>query len=242
MKNIYQGAELFSEFVPDDTCKQTSSIQEVDKFLVGSNIQLVLDLGCGDGNSVDFFRKKIPDVRWIGLDIESSLELKKRNRTDVEFSFYDGVNIPFEDNYFDLIYSHQVFEHVQYPKELMKEINRVLKCNGIFVGSTSHLEAFHGNSTFNYTPYGFTLLLKDTQLVLLSLKPGIDVFTLLLARLTNRFKLFSSFISRYFQRESPVNLIIGIFSKLLGKSNKDINLLKLLFSGHFVFILKKICN
>lgn len=241
MNNIYEGAHLFSEYVPEDTCKQTSSIQELDKFLAGSDIKLVLDLGCGDGNSVDFFRKKIPDVRWIGLDVESSLELRKRNRTDAEFCFYDGINIPFEDNYFDLIYSHQVLEHVHSPGELMKEINRVLKFNGVFIGSTSHLEAFHGNSTFNYTPYGFTLLLKNTQLFLITLKPGIDVFTLFLARLTNRFKILS-FFSRFYNKESPFNISITLIGKLFKKSNKDINLVKLLFCGHFVFILKKTCN
>lgn len=241
MKSIYEGAELFSIYVPEDTCRQTSAIQELDK-LINSDIKLVLDLGCGDGNSIDFFRKKNPDVRWIGLDVKSSLELRKRNRTDAEFLFYDGVNIPFEDNFFDLIYSHQVFEHVHFPYELMKEVSRVLKSGGIFVGSVSHLEAFHGNSTFNYTPYGFSLLLKDTQLVFITLRPGIDVFSLFISRLTGRFKLLSWIFSRYYQKESPINKIIGLSGRLFKKSNKDINLLKLLFSGHFVFILKKQCN
>jgi hypothetical protein len=34
----------------------------------------------------------------------------------------------------------------------------VLKVGGYLVGSVSHLEPYHGYSTFNYTPYGFRII------------------------------------------------------------------------------------
>jgi ubiquinone/menaquinone biosynthesis C-methylase UbiE len=115
----YQGSELIKAFVPDDSCKQMSSIELVEELLKKYEFENVMDLGCGIGNSVDFFRSKQQDIKWIGLDLNSSPEVNLRIRDDVNFYTYDGINIPFPDNYFDLIYCHQVFEHVERPFELM---------------------------------------------------------------------------------------------------------------------------
>lgn len=237
---MYHGSDLIADFVPDDHSRQTSSLQMLNSFLLKrTDMEIILDLGCGEGLTVDLFRKSVPGAKWIGLDIESSQEVDRRKRTDAEFCSYDGVNIPFTENCFDLIYCHQVFEHVQKPIDLIREISRVLKPGGVFIGSTSQLETFHSMSTYNYTPYGFSLLLEGTNLRFLELRPAIDAFFLLLVRIFNRFKLLSKFLVRYFEKESPVNRLIGIAGRLTGKSRKDINLLKLLFCGHFSFYITK---
>ncbi len=238
---MYYGSDSIAPFVPSDSSKQTSSLQMLSKFLINTpDLQRVLDLGCGEGHTVDLFKNSAPKARWIGLDIESSQEVNRRKRADAEFHFYDGVNIPFEDNFFDLIYCHQVFEHVQKPIDLMKEVSRVLKPGGAFIGSTSQLEMFHSMSTYNYTPYGFSLLLEDTNLKFIELRPAIDGFFLFLVRIFNRNKILSKFFNRYFEKESPVNKFIGSIGWFTRKSKIEINLIKLLFCGHFSFYITKI--
>ena len=113
--------------IPNDHSHQTTSIDFVKKFVTQhGDIKRVMDLGCGSGDSVDLFRQIDPNINWIGLDIEGSPEVGKRTRKDAEFCSFNGTNIPFDDDHFDLIYCNQVLEHVKYPSKLLKEVARVL--------------------------------------------------------------------------------------------------------------------
>ena len=116
----------------------------------GSKGLKVLDLGCGAGRTVDIFRRLDPEVDWRGLDLESSPEVDKRTRKDASFYTYDGVHIPFDDAIFDIVFSHQVFEHVRHPEALLEEVTRVLKPGAAFIGSVSALEPYHSFSLWNY--------------------------------------------------------------------------------------------
>ena len=51
----------------------------------------VLDLGCGAGNSVDYFRRKRPEIRWIGLDIgPRTAELFENELADAALVTWNG--------------------------------------------------------------------------------------------------------------------------------------------------------
>lgn len=237
---MYHGSDLIADYVPDDNCRQSSAWELTSELIEKIEFENVLDIGCGTGDSIDFFRKRKPSIKWIGLDVENSQEVMQRTRKDADFRNFDGVNIPFPDEYFNLIFTRQVLEHVEKPFELINEICRVMKHGAYLVGSTSYLEAFHSLSTFNYTPHGFTVLLKDLPLEIVELRPGIDAVTLNVTRLFNKSKVLTKLFSGFYERQSPLNMIIGLLGKVLRKSNREINLLKLLFCGHFCFIVKKI--
>lgn len=225
--------------VPDDHSQQVSAEYYIDYYYrhlkCSSDTTKVMDLGCGDGRSIDLFRHQEPDVQWIGIDIENSPEVRSRNRSDAEFRTFDGVHIPFGDNNFDLIYSKHVFEHVQYPDRLLQEVHRVLKPNGYFMGSTSHLEPYHSYSFWNYTPYGFKSLLAEANLELLEIRPGIDGVSLMIWSGLGGPKFFSS----WWVKESPLNQIINLTGKLKQRSHALINAKKLLFCGQFSFLIAK---
>jgi SAM-dependent methyltransferase len=233
---MYAGDELIKKFIPDDHSRQVSSIFILDKiFNSGIKVNSVLDLGCGKGDSVDYFRKKNPDIKWVGVDIECSPEVSLRKRTDAEFVAFDGINLPFEKESFDLIFSNQVFEHVRYPERLLKEVYRVLNKGGYFVGSVSHLEPYHSLSIWNYTPYGFKILIEESGMELKEIRPGIDVLTLIIRRAFRGHKCFD----RYWRKESPLNKLIGFVSFFMHKKHNEINLIKLLFCGQFIFVAQK---
>ncbi|MDD5072257.1 MAG: class I SAM-dependent methyltransferase [Candidatus Omnitrophica bacterium] len=235
---MYAGDELIKEFVPNNECKQISSTFFLDLLLKDTKIEKILDLGCGKGDSVDYFRKKDPEIQWVGLDIQSSPEVGARKRTDAAFVTFNGREIPFADGYFDIIYCNQVLEHAEKPEELINEATRVLKKGGFLVGSTSHLEPFHSLSMYNFTPYGFSLMVK-APLKLKEIRPGIDVFTLIFSRIFKRVPLLSQLLSSYFENESPFNFMMTVAGKMTGRSDQYINLAKLLFCGHFRFLIQK---
>ena len=96
-----------------------SSAQVVAEDFVPALVQpeaLVVDLGCGRGDSVDVFRVAEPSVRWIGVEVGDS---EYETREDVELRVFDGVSLPFEDASVDVVFSKQVLEHVERPHELV---------------------------------------------------------------------------------------------------------------------------
>lgn len=226
--------QILESSLPSDHCKQVAG----DYYITNSTIQdetNILDVGCGVGNSYDLFKKQNPTVNWTGIDLVVSPEVRLRNRKDCNFVGFDGETLPFNNGTFDLVFSKQVFEHVYRPEKLLKEINRVLKNGGIFIGSVSYLEPYHSLSITNFTPYGLKKMLNDNNLNLVELRPGIDSITLLV-----RSMIQSKFGVDYFlTHESPINFLIGIFYKILGKDIKSTNFAKIAYAGHLIFFAKK---
>lgn len=233
---MFELYRLIEKQLPSDHSRQVSSEYYIKRILeeLGPTPN-VLDLGCGIGSSMNKFHRLSSGVKWHGLDIEDSPEVRSRTRSDATFFSYDGINIPFEDDTFDFVYSHQVFEHVICPAELMKEIHRVLKPSGHFAGSTSQLEPYHSNSVWNYTPYGFRILLERAGFDVLELRPGIDAVTLIARRILGRPRIFD----KWFVSESPTNRLIGLVGRLRGARTQTINAAKLLYCGQFCFSARR---
>lgn len=192
----------------------------------------VLDLGCGTGDSVDLFRSLEPSVRWTGADIESSPEVAQRTRGDADFVTFDGERLPFADRSFDLVYCKQVLEHVRHPAPLLGEVARVLDPSGALAGSTSHLEAFHSRSVWNYTPYGLMLLFEEAGLELVEVRPVIDAFTLVTWRALGTPRFFA----RWWARESPPYRAISLLARATRWDHRTVNTAKLTLSGQFTFL------
>ncbi len=227
--------EVSQTYIPVDHCKQVTAEKCAIAILSQmKNASRVLDLGCGTGGSIDFFKLHAPGAHWVGLDIQDSPEVRARCRTDGEFHVFDGVDIPFEDSSFDLVYCKQVLEHVKNPYMLLKEVQRVLKPGGYLVGSTSHLEPYHSYSYQNFTPFGFCALAQDASLQIMEIRPGIDGLTLTFRRGLGA----PGFMNRWFEKESPLNRLIAIAGFLMKRDIAWRNEAKLLFCGHFCFLLR----
>jgi len=84
----------------------------------------LLDFGCGSKPYRSLFKVD----QYIGLDISDNPG-HSHDGEDIDV-FYDGKKIPFEDNYFDSVFSSEVFEHVFNLDEMLIEINRVMKLDG----------------------------------------------------------------------------------------------------------------
>ncbi len=69
--------KLLNGCIPHDHSHQVTSEYYVEYLLrQGIDIRQVLDLGCGIDNSIDYFWRKNPGIRWIGLNIEKSPEVE----------------------------------------------------------------------------------------------------------------------------------------------------------------------
>ena len=94
----------------------------------------VLDYGCGIGFNIYYYAKVFPNV--IGIDNDKrSVEIAKRQLKKLECNkrvlHYNGKKLPFKKNTFDIVCASDVWEHVETPRLMLKEIYRVLKPGGI---------------------------------------------------------------------------------------------------------------
>lgn len=229
--------EYLKEAIPSDHGRQTNASAVLQARVdAGLRPARVLDFGCGDGRSIDLFRRVLPSTEWTGVDIASSPEVANRRRTDGEFVTYDGYELPFPNCSFPLVYSYQVLEHVHKPDVAFREIARVLEPGGLFIGQTSQFEPYHSYSLWNFTVYGFKRLVEEAGLRLVELRPGIDGFTLMRRTYEHRPRE----MSKYFFQESPVNEEID--RGVEGKRARIRNFRKLMFCGQFAFVVQRVVS
>ncbi|MFD5572574.1 class I SAM-dependent methyltransferase [Streptomyces cadmiisoli] len=229
--------DLLHDCIPDDHARQVTSRYYLDEAMSSPEApDRVVDLGCGRGASAALFKRHAPKVRWLGVDIRHSPESSQHRPGGDPLVHYDGINLPFRSDSLPLIYSHQVFEHVSHPRELLAEVGRVLRPGGLFIGSTSQFEPYHSFSLWNYTPYGFRVLVEEAGLALKEIRPSLDGVTLMMrAYHSERRKEYG----RYWNEESPLNSEIDSWAKHTRRRTALVNLRKLTFCGQFAFRVVK---
>lgn len=209
-------------------CKQWNSFDLLAEY-APANCDNILDLGCGDGKKIDRILNMVPGSQYVGVDIEDSPEVNSRTVSDDRLHSYDGINLPFAENTFDIVFSRQVFEHVRHQEILLRDIRRVLKPNGWFIGSLSGLEPYHSRSIFNLTPWGWMIVLNDNGFALETLRPGIDGQTLI--RRAICIQDGTEFKPKYSNGNGDFN------DEVLRSSRTPVekNRLMLQFAGHIIF-------
>lgn len=98
----------------------------------------VLEIGCGNGEI--WQRNTVPNINLVLSDIsQGMLEDAKSNLKDIkniDYDCFDCHHIPYDDCSFDIIIANHVLFYVQDIHQVLKEIDRVLKPDGIFYCST----------------------------------------------------------------------------------------------------------
>lgn len=92
--------------------------------------QKLLDIGCGRGEFLGGFI----DCGVLGHGVDRSRSAEKYcPDADLRTADLEKESLPYEDNFFDVIYSKSVIEHFYYPERLVQEIYRVLKPGGTVI-------------------------------------------------------------------------------------------------------------
>ena len=90
----------------------------------------ILDWGGGKGYVAYFLKQKGAQVVLYETDAFTHRAIWKKFHLDAQTS--PGGRLPFADKSFDAIVSLGVLEHVPYDYEALKEVNRVLRDDGLF--------------------------------------------------------------------------------------------------------------
>ena len=97
--------------------------------------QSALDLGCGTGEMLKLILQKDPHKELCGIDLSEEMlaVAKSKLPEQVKLLLGDSEALPFPDNAFDVVYCNDSFHHYPAPKDVLREINRVLKPGGTFL-------------------------------------------------------------------------------------------------------------
>ncbi len=87
-----------------------------------------LDAGCGIGNNLYTLLNFFNNITACDISKESIDYTKNRfKKSTINFIQTDIENLPFKDNYFDVVVCTEVIEHVNDPTKTSDELLRVLK-------------------------------------------------------------------------------------------------------------------
>ena len=183
---------------------------------------IMLDFGCGTKPYRSLFKVN----KHIGIDVKNSGHSNDISAVD---KFYDGTTIPFDDEYFDSIFSSEVLTHIFNVEEVILELKRVLKKNGNLLLTVPFVwkENEKPNDSVRYTSFGIKYLLENNGFeIIIQEKSG--HYLLVVFQLLNDF-IYSSVISDIkiikliftLLLIFPLNLL-GLILSLILPANKDV--------------------
>jgi SAM-dependent methyltransferase len=142
------------------------NLKEIVKKYNLSENKKILDVGCG----VKPYKELFKNCEYIGIDIEGGGHKDEYKIVDL---YFDGKNIPFENETFDVVLSTQVLEHTYDFDYLLKEMIRVLRKDGHLLITTPFVWNEHEIpfDFYRFTKFFYKNKIKDLNLKLIEIKP-----------------------------------------------------------------------
>jgi len=95
-----------------------------------------LDIGSGTGELIQLVKTNF-NVSCYAVDYTDTLMQDKKQKVDV--TDLNHCSLPYDDNFFDAVTFTEVIEHLEDHRKILKEINRVLKKDGVLVVTTPNI-------------------------------------------------------------------------------------------------------
>jgi ubiquinone/menaquinone biosynthesis C-methylase UbiE len=105
--------------------------------------QRVLEIGCGRGDFSIWLAGKYSGAEVTGVDFSEAAIATAQKRADAsgstaQFKVEDAEGLSFADGSFDCVISCECMEHVPHPRQMAREIHRVLRAGGQFILTTEN--------------------------------------------------------------------------------------------------------
>lgn len=136
-------------------------IRRIDKVIDLKN-KIVLDVGCGNGALSSLLLDKGAIVYGTETDL-NKLEVANKtvNNSNAQFLHVKDEQLPFKNNYFDLVILFDVIEHVNDPVKMMQECKRVLKPSGLLYVEFTPYYSITGHHLYDYAKWPIHILPKN---------------------------------------------------------------------------------
>ena len=122
-QNYHKRVEKFSK-----NKNQITEKKMISKILKKQKVKKVLDFGCNDGLLNKYLSKKI--MYW---GVDNNIHIKKELKLFSKNIKIIKKKLPFNNNFFDCVVLSHVIAHIENPYELIINLEKKLKFNGIFI-------------------------------------------------------------------------------------------------------------
>ena len=144
--NIWDNVWKTDVYSKPDLRKEKAAIkvEKLLKHITIDNSTMVLDLGCGGGYIArELYNKTRAQIYGIDSSNEAiQLSVDKSKEIPIRYQKADITELPFSDDFADVILCIGVIEHVKEYECCLKEIKRVLKSNGLVYVVSSNRDSF----------------------------------------------------------------------------------------------------
>jgi 2-polyprenyl-3-methyl-5-hydroxy-6-metoxy-1,4-benzoquinol methylase len=106
----------------------------------------LLDVGCGGGQDLLNIKEKLSDKKTelFGIEYQDKNTCNAReNGIQIRLLDIERDQIPFEENFFNLVICNQIFEHTKEIFWILSECSRVLELGGYLIVSVPNMVALH---------------------------------------------------------------------------------------------------
>jgi methionine biosynthesis protein MetW len=135
-KIVYTLPKGIISFFYKKLAKFDESRDGVVKRLLPAGKEKLLDMGCGSGNFLLTVKDSFDECYGIDISAARISLAKQKAKNCKTLNFFEGdidEKLPFSDLFFDVVTANAVIEHVFNPPNVLTEIHRILKANGVVI-------------------------------------------------------------------------------------------------------------
>lgn len=135
MKKNWTGERLETFINSRDTVEHLHRYAVATEYI---NNKIVLDIACGEGYGSNLMSEVASHVYSVDIDDATiqAARLKYNDKKNIEFIVGSASLIPIDSNSIDVVVSFETIEHHDKHIEMLEEIKRVLKPDGLLIIST----------------------------------------------------------------------------------------------------------
>jgi pseudaminic acid biosynthesis-associated methylase len=128
-RNIFNPQELDVSYLEDFGITRTDLNKE---FLTDANISSVLEVGCNVANQLRSLQNS-GYTNLFGIELQPyAVERAKELTKNINIVQGSAFDLPFRDNYFDLVYTCGVLIHIA-PDDILKAIREIYRVSGRYI-------------------------------------------------------------------------------------------------------------
>ncbi|TSC94925.1 MAG: hypothetical protein Athens101410_706 [Parcubacteria group bacterium Athens1014_10] len=134
LKKVKQDYEITAQEFSDTRARPWEEFKIFLNYI--KNEDKILDLGCGNGRLYKFFENQKIDYLGADDNCQGLINLAKKKNPQVKFVVADVLNLPFQNQEFNTIFSIAMLHQIPSDElrlKALKEMKRILKNNGILV-------------------------------------------------------------------------------------------------------------
>lgn len=111
--------------------------------LPGNPDARILEIGCSNGNTGALALSMNKCGSYIGVELHETAALKaKKKISQVIIGDIEKMELPFEDNSFDVLIMSEVLEHLVDPWNVLRKLHRYMKPGAIILASSPNVSHY----------------------------------------------------------------------------------------------------